>query len=202
MKTGAYYSASSERRAFDIAFSTLLMPATAAGKIIVRKLIADKTGKNLVPTTSEKRIGYKHVPFEMKKFSVTDPDTNEYFGQWAETIYSNGIDELAQVENIRAGEMAVFGSRPLDLDYREMLIDLMGPGLGQRWNNVVDLQKPGVISPWSLYAHSTESVFPETEETAGMRGEMDIRFQMDHSLALEIRLASQFMGLVLGNGEN
>lgn len=198
MKTGADYSASPERRAFDLAFSTLLMPATVAGKIVVRKLIANSTGKDLAPTVSEERIGYKHIPFEMKKFLVTDPDTNEHFGQWAETIDSKGIDELAQVENIHAGEMAVFGSRPLDLEYREMLMDLMSPRLGQKWDKVVDLQKPGVISPWSLYAHSTESVLPETEETAGMRGEMDIKFQMDHSFALELQLANQFMGLVLG----
>ena len=79
MNVSPKYSASFEKRAFDVAVSTLLLPAKKTGEIALSRLLAKSKGEELDPIILQKRMGFKHVPFDIQKYLTLDPETGEPF---------------------------------------------------------------------------------------------------------------------------
>jgi lipopolysaccharide/colanic/teichoic acid biosynthesis glycosyltransferase len=200
MKTGPDYSASFEKRAFDITFSSLLLPAKKVGEIALRRAIENSTGLKLEPVLLQKRMGYKHNPFDIHKFLTLYPGTDIPIDDWAGLIRRLGLDELAQLYNIRKGEMSFTGPRPLEVGEYEEIRDMLGPKKGTRWANILLTARPGLYSSYGLYSHTTEENKHNIEEWAEIRADFDLRDSVDASVAHDILITAQFLGHALSRG--
>ena len=194
MKTGLDYTASGEKRGFDIAVASLLLPGKRIGELIVKRLAAQSSGLELPAIVVQERMGQYHQTFAIQKFTTLHPTTELPLGGWAAKLRRSGLDELAQLANIRAGDMSFTGPRPLLVPEYEETRDALSPKLGRQWDNVVRAAKPGLYSSYAIYSHTRSAGDPNGPE---VRAEMDIRDFQDASMRYDIALTAQFIGIAL-----
>ena len=92
MKMGPEYSASWEKRAFDVAMATLLMPAEKLTERLMRHLVGRALGDPDLVIYRQERMGPNETPFMIDKFRTLDPTTKEPFGNWARLFRKLGVD--------------------------------------------------------------------------------------------------------------
>ncbi len=156
---------------------------------------------------SQKRVGKNGKTFTMYKFRTMIPGApsmqkklsplNEAHGpvfkMYNDPRYTpvgkflahTGLDELPQLYNVLAGDMALLGPRPLPVAEEHKLTS---------WQKVREHIKPGIISPWVVEGYH------ETPFDAWMRS--DIAYIKKKSFWYDLRLVVRmvvFMGSLIGH---
>lgn len=194
MKKGLDYAQSREKRSFDIAVSSLLLPAKRGAEFVIGYYMARSEYSGLKPTLKQRRMGWNHQIFDIEKFQTLDPETHLPISKAAREMRRLGLDELAQLENIKAGDMSFTGPRPLIVQEYEAIRDGLPPHLGQRWDTVVSAMRPGLYSSYGIYSHVRNESDPNEPE---IRAEMDIKDAVEASIVHDIALTSSFVSMAL-----
>ena len=189
MKKGLEYTSSREKRMLDIAVASSLTVVEAPTRFIVRQLIRRSNGSDLPPVFEQKRIGEGHEPFTIKKYITINPETGAPWGAWAAAFRRLGLDEVAQVANIRDGTMSATGYRPLIEGEWEEVRENLSPPMRRDWEEV-----PGIVSSYGIDHH----IHPEPDGNEyERRVEQDIRDFREASLGHDLRLMGRFVGVAV-----
>ena len=194
MKKGLEYSVSREKRAFDVTVSSLLLPAEKLFGLMLQRHLAIALGEEVEPVIEQERTGKGQLPFQLKKFLTLHPVTDEPISRYTAAARRLGVDELAQIANIRNGTMSVVGHRPLLVAEYEETLDCLPPKLGNQWRGVVDSRLPGMNSSFAIHSHSHA---PGDRGGPEVRADMDIRDAHEDSMRYDIALTAQLLGTVI-----
>ena len=194
MKKGIDYASSREKRNFDVAVSSLLVPGKRCAEFVIGYFMERGEYSDLSPILRQRRMGWNNRIFEIEKFQTLDTDTHQPINKVAKEMRRLGLDELAQVENIKTGDMSFTGPRPLIVSEYEAIRDELPERLGQRWESVVMTMKPGLYSSYGIYSHVREMADPNEPE---IRAEMDIKDAVDASVVNDIALTHRFISAAL-----
>lgn len=184
-KIGSEYVTSQGRRKFDVALSVLLTPAERLGERGISWMIQHVAGSDATALLMQERIGRNRRSFDLYKFRTMHPGTEETFGKWADIVRSFGVDELAQVRNVREGTMSFIGPRPILKDeYFGTLHALYSEGhtnLAHNWERVNQFSRPGMASSYANYFHTSRD---EDPDNPAIRASLDVE---DFELASPVR---------------
>lgn len=189
-----HWNASPEKRIFDRAVSTALVPVDFTARHIVQRLIARSCDCRVQAVETQTRIGVFEQPFDLLKFRSIDPCTGQFFSNWAAMMQKLGVDEIAQLENVRRGEMGLIGRRPILSEEHAEVMDNLPPRLGAVWQGIGKYYLPGIISSYGLDLH-VRGVPDATDYER--RAELDIQDAFNTSPVYDAKLAQQFIGLAL-----
>lgn len=153
MKTGVEYLHSKQKRAVDIALSSLLAPADI-GAVKVAKFGFAEAGRLYF---YQERTGQNADLITMRKIRTLD-DNGVVLNGLAQIFRNKGLDELPQLTAIRSGEMSFFGSRPLIAEeYEDIRVQanetLRGKGLLAMHDDIVMPAKRGLLSRTAIHWH-------------------------------------------------
>jgi lipopolysaccharide/colanic/teichoic acid biosynthesis glycosyltransferase len=170
---------------------------------MARAALTRSTGSEDVIFT-QKRVGQGvglDRLFEIEKLKTLGPDKKPLspLSGW---FRKTGIDELAQIANIRRGEMSVCGYRPTipspspgTTSFEEIMDNLSStPALQRRWKYVTASSNPGVVSSYGLHQHTHKERDPNEFE---IRAEMDVQDAMGASIATNAALIGSFIWIAL-----
>jgi len=206
---GVEYAHSPQKQKLDLLLARGATPLALGARLAVKGFLAsDHPELNVF--YEEKRAGANDEEFVIKKFQTLDPNTLESLGPWADFLRQHGIDELAQVDNIKEGNMSFVARRPLWAEELEELFDKGSPRLVQRYRTLVLPTKGGLVSSYAMYAHTQYS---EDANQYDKRLECDIKDVIDGSVVYDLRLVAslaaaaavgrmKFGRIELGGGEN
>lgn len=195
MKRGFEYGSSREKRAFDVTVASLFLPGVRAGELVIKRLLAQSAVPDLEPIFVQERVGLEHQRFEIQKYQTLLPGTHEPIAGWAGAMRRLGLDEIAQLYNIRKGEMSFTGPRPLITEEYEQVRGSLSPKRGSAWDKVLDVFKPGLYNSYGIYSHCMEPGDPNEPD---IRAEMDIMDATNASVAHDIALTAEFIGVAVG----
>ena len=185
------------KRVFDVAFSTLLLTATAPMWLLICVLIKlDSEGPVLF---KQKRYGYRRQPFEAYKFrtmvagaekkidsvkglndqkgaffkSKNDPRVTRV-GKWLRRF---SLDEFPQFLNALLGDMSVVGPRPLALTTGE--VEALERDFGETAKKRMNIL-PGITGLWQVSGRS--------DVTSEQRFSLDLFYIERWSLGLDLEI--------------
>ncbi len=194
MKRGYEYLSSLEKRRVDRALLVLAQPSVKATELLVRSYINNGSIDYMSPVFNQTRVGYGRRSFLIDKFVTLHPETQESLGPIAAKLRKLGLDELAQVKNVRQGNMSFVGWRPLVPAENEAFREALPPALRARHDVVMDHSKPGIISSYGIYSHAMREEDPNEPE---IRAEMNIKDVIDASPINDVRLIGGMMKYAL-----
>ena len=199
MKTGEAYWNSRQQRAFDLLVVGAAQPALWVARPALRFSIRDS---GYGPVFYQQRIGSgdgEDRMFEIEKLQTLDCNGSP-LSSLAALYRRFGIDELAQLANVRRGEMSFGGPRPLvhkpiegspAISYEEVM-DNVSPTQQVRWDYVVRNRPAGIASSHGIYQH----IDPDCDQYEA-RVEMDIQDGMEASPLADLRLLAQYITLAI-----
>ncbi len=194
MKRGYEYLASPEKRRMDRQILRLTAPVVKATELAVRSYMGYDPVERVSVIFDQLRIGQAAMPFVIHKFYTCDPETDKPFSPLAQKMRKLGLDEMAQAQNIREGNMSFIGWRPLVSKEYEEFREALSPRLRVRHDLVVTHSLPGEVSSYGIYSHVKGETEPNGPE---MRAEMNIKDAMDASPLNDLRLAQDLIGKAL-----
>lgn len=189
MKRGGEYIVSPEKRRLDKALLMLTAPLLAAAGVVVKNYIHE-AGITHHHILDQERIGRLKDPFLIHKFLTLHPETGQPFSPTAVRFRRLGLDELAQAQNIREGNMSFTGWRPLIPEDYERFRDALPPALGARHDFVLAHSLPGQLSSYGIHSRLMEADEPDNPE---IRAEMDIKDFVDASVENDLFLAKNLV---------
>lgn len=182
MIVGEPYLLSDQRRCLDRTLVHALSPARRlARSAALHTFLKDQSETHVL----SERLGKDRVPFMLQKLA-TRIDQG-YISPLAHFYESTGLDELEQIEQVRAGDMSFFGARPLPSEEHDRMKHTLsktneGRELLAEHEDVVMPHPPGIISTFGLQVHFITNASPE------MRLRMNIedcrRASLSHDLLL------------------
>lgn len=128
---------------------------------------------------SQLRVGQNSELFRVEKIRTQLGDTGNAYNKTATLLRKIGADELSQLVNIRAGDMSLFGWRPLTPTEHEMFLwSIEDSKTRDRWIKEVLPTRPGIISSYGNVNHlDMGGLITEWQGKA----ELDIKDRMDDS---------------------
>ncbi len=201
MKRGFDYLVSSDKVQFDRAVCCALAPLVRASGVVVASYIKRGQSPDIAPILDQPRVGKGGHVFPIHKFVTLDPATKEPFNATAVKLRRFGLDELAQVRNIREGTMHFTGWRPTLPRHYEQFRDLLDPSLRSRHDYLVSISHPGIISSFGVFLHETQGddigqddAMMQDPDGAQVRAEMNLKDAMDASPAHDLKLMERLVG--------
>ena len=181
MLKGVEYAHSPEKRKLDQTVARLANPAYFAARLVSSQLVVEP-GEN--PVFEQQRVGRSGQAFTIFKFKTEDPYGHP-INSIARVMNRSGLDEIAQVQNIREGTMSAVGHRPIIGEQFKEFMDNITPTQQQRYKRTVLPTRPGAFSTYGLGFHTGyDPVVDQHEE----RAECDIKDVIDGSVAYDLRL--------------
>ncbi len=200
MKTGSEYALSADKDAFNSAVAHALAPLALASRAVLGRSLEGRPGEDFELDFDQERLGANGEVFLIHKLRTLDDETGEPLNRTAELFRRNGIDELAQVRNVLAGEMNIIAHRPLPLDLQEMVFHYARPSWVRIWHEVVGPEKPGMASSFSLANHR-EALDPKRPDTVKSRADdllrSDIRDHLGGSLVRDVSMLGKVMAAMV-----
>jgi lipopolysaccharide/colanic/teichoic acid biosynthesis glycosyltransferase len=197
---GEAYIHSLEKRRFDVAFARFLIPLEAATRAIA---VANSPAAPS-PYFSQLRVGENEELFSILKLETLEADLETPISPLHQWYRTHGVDELAQIRNILAGEMTAIGRRPIRPEelsgvYDTVGSDLEGAHLVDRYRATVAQTVPGLLSSFAIHSHTMHPLEPAPR----LRLELDIRDYEQASRAHSARLIrTGLSSLVQGKFKN
>lgn len=193
------------KRAFDLAGATVLCIALLPLLLTIAGL--QWFGGSAV-LYRHRRVGRDGLPFDCLKFQTMRPDADAVLARLLATdaalraewqasrklrhdprvtrlgrlLRATSLDELPQLFNVLRGDMSLVGPRPV---VQAELDQFYGPEGRGAYCSV----RPGLTGPWQVSGRS-DTGYAE-------RVRLDIRYVEDQSLALDLRILWQTVGVVL-----
>lgn len=194
MKTGAEYLHSKQKRAVDIAFSTLFSPSDIGAATIAKHTFAEPGRLYFY----QERTGHHANNLILKKIRTLD-DNGVILSGLAQMFRNKGLDELPQLAAVREGLMSVFGSRPLIPNEYDQIRDKAGETRAGRsllaeHDEIVMPAKRGLLSRYGLFCHTAGY-----ENTVEQRLSMDIYDHVNASLEYDFRTLAMCVSAVINN---
>ena len=184
-KQGFEYTVSRQKLWFDRTVANALMPAANVVGALTRRSIDASDYPELETIYEQLRIGENHNVFSIDKFQTLVPSTKDVpLSRLLGIMRRLGLDELAQVRNIRDGSMSVCSHRPLIPEEFDEAMQSMSPRLRNQWREVTT-HKPGGISSYAIYHHIHP--IPDANE-ADLRATLDIQDKKHDSFAYSVQL--------------
>ncbi len=154
MKTGVEYLHSRQKRAVDIALSSLASPLDIGATTIAKHTFAESDQLYFY----QGRTGQKANQLILRKIRTLD-DEGIVLGGLAQMFRNKGLDELPQIAAVRAGQMSIFGSRPLIPDeYERIRAEANETNHGRellaQHDEIVMPAKRGLLSRYALLCHT------------------------------------------------
>ena len=195
------------KRAFDIAFSSVVVVVGFVPGLVLSGFVAKATGGS--PIYAQERIGKDGKPFRIYKFRtmVADADdvekylSAEQLEEWKRErkveddpritklggfLRRTSLDEIPQFLNVVAGQMSVVGPRPITSDELTHFGSDAAKLLSRR---------PGITGWWQTQSRNDASF--ETGERQALE-----LYYIDHaSLGLDVRIAASTVGSMFGSGK-
>ncbi len=197
---GEAYIHSRDKRRFDIAVARLLIPLEVATRVVA---VANAPAAPS-PFFSQLRVGENEELFSILKLETLEADLTTPISPLHGWYRTHGVDELAQIRNILAGDMTAIGRRriqPEELSgiYETVGADREGARLVDRYRSTVAQTRPGLLSSFAIHSHSVQPLEPDPHT----RLELDIKDYEDASRAHSIRLIKTGLSsLVQGKFKN
>ena len=151
---GEQWLASRQRRAFDIAAATSVIPALAP--VVFMGALAFAAETRIHPLFLQQRVGRAGEPFTIAKLRTmpfVEDQANASTGYGDERATRVGrflrkytIDEIPQWGQVLAGQMSVVGPRPLVPSEVAETLDLLSPSEKNDWIHARTVAKPGFLS--------------------------------------------------------
>ena len=154
MKTGAEYLHSRQKRAVDVVLSSLASPLDIGAATIAKHTFAEPDQLYF----HQERTGQKVNQMILRKIRTLD-ENGVILGGLAQMFRNKGLDELPQIAAIRAGQMSIFGSRPLILEeYEDIRAEASRTNQGRellaQHDDIVIPAKRGLLSRYGLLCHT------------------------------------------------
>ncbi|HEY5442500.1 MAG TPA: sugar transferase [Candidatus Saccharimonadales bacterium] len=193
---GVKYAFSPEKKKFDLWIAQGLRPLAFGSRIVLAHSLRGHSEEDEGLIFRQTRIGTDGVPFTIYKLRTLDVN-REPLNKTAQHFRRYGLDELAQIHNIKRGEMGVSGRRPLPVEDHEAVLDYASSGLVDKWNRWVLPTRPGLFSTFSLRHHQQAFDVQRPQETiapwADELLESDLKDVKEGSLGRDMRLAGQVL---------
>ena len=194
MKSGIHWNCSNEKRCFDLALATVLLPAEKTAGLIVRRLVARSCGIDMDPVVYDERLGIFGETFWPARYRTSGLEAGAQFGKWSDRMRNCGLDGAARLRNIRAGEMGFVGPQPVSQQEYELTMDSLSPHTRREWDAVLRLYVPGYISSYMIDAIATGGA---DKGDPGLRAELDIMDAACTSPRYDARLVGQCASLAI-----
>ena len=163
MIAGEDYVFSKQKRAFDLLIAYPATPISEMAKLAARLCIIPPEFSS---TAQELKMGADDETITIDKIRTMDPDTGEVFPhRFVPLIRAYGVDEIAQVKQVRKGTMSVTGHRPMHPDDQVRFLegashDREGSKLVDTYRATVARARPGIISSAGIVRHGATILTP------------------------------------------
>lgn len=190
---GERWITSHQKRVFDIAVSSTLLPIAIPTSCIGAAAFFLETHVN--PLFIQSRLGRRNEPLSVIRlrtmpfgYDLADSSnghTDERASRIGRILRKSTLDEAPQAVNILAGKMSVVGPRPLVNSDVEKTMDLLNPSEQIGWEQARSVAKPGWLSE---FGNASRSLEPQSDEYLLTRVEMDRRYLETASFDTDVRI--------------
>lgn len=190
---GERWITSSQKRLFDTAVSSVLLPVAIPASVVGAAAFLAESHIN--PLFLQKRLGRQNrslqilklrtMPFRQDFCDSSNGHADERASRVGKLLRKSTIDEAPQVLHILAGQMSIVGPRPLVALDIEKTIDLLTPDEQREWRTARSIVKPGWLSEFGNLSRDLE---PQSEEYLRARVEYDCRYIKDASFETDIHI--------------
>jgi lipopolysaccharide/colanic/teichoic acid biosynthesis glycosyltransferase len=186
MLSGEHYLHSRQKRALDVFVATSARPANALAILVARRCMSQPGRSTLL---QQDRIGMNREPFTIDKIRTLRGDNETPVNWLAEQFRKMGLDELPQIEQIRDGDMSVFGRRPFIGDEFDKFMDKVaksehGDRLVPMYERFVIPSKPGLLSTYGIESHTSRVISPVEHCVMDISDHLQASFSYDARMAL------------------
>ena len=183
---GMEYADSWQKRMFDLTLSGVGTPISGVVHWMLRQEL-DKAGfpEHDVAFT-QKRVGRNAGIIAVRKFTTLNPITKKPLSAKTKRIRDLGIDETAQLKQVRNGELSMVGPRPILPDEQEAFEkDIQGTQLWLPYQRYVLPGPYGIANSYGI--RYREGMIEEAADPI-IRAQLDLRDRIFGSLIYDAKL--------------
>ena len=190
---GETWITSRQKRTFDLATSSALMPLAIPASLVGAAAFYLETHVN--PFFSQSRLGRHNTPMHVLKLrsmpfkqdfnDASNGHGDERASKVGRFLRKTALDEVPQIFNILVGQMSVVGPRPLIASDVEMTMELLNPSEQKDWIKSRSIAKPGWLSD---FVNVSRSMIPQSKEYLLTRVELDCRYVLEASHQTDMKI--------------